>query len=426
MIQDTLAVIHSHGRFSGRAGLHRIRALLNALGNPQRRLKFVHIAGTNGKGSTAAMIANTLKQAGYQTGLFVSPYLVDFRERIRINGEYISECDLIAVQKQVTAAERTITLPNGESIGEFEYTTAMAMVYFAAKHCDIVVLEVGLGGRYDATNIIDSPEVCVLTSISLDHMAVLGNTVEEIASDKCHIIKSGTRAVSYPKQIGCVPEIIRTRCQQVGASCYVPGEVQILSSSILGSTFCYRGQRYHVSMIGEHQIYNALTAIEAVHLLQQIGYHITQKHLAEGIHCTQFDGRLEILQQHPLVILDGAHNQDGVAALCRVLDTFLKNKKIIMILGMVSDKRFKECAEELSKRADVLLTAAPSENLRALNSSILANIARLHCAQVIDCGTLEHAIQQAQKYADTQDVLLICGSLYLVGEAKKILHSPIK
>ncbi len=426
MIQDTLAVIHSHGRFSGRAGLHRIRALLDALGNPQQQLKFVHIAGTNGKGSTAAMTANVLEQAGYKTGLFVSPYLVDFRERIRVNGEYISETDLIAVQEKVTAAEENLTFPDGECIGEFEYTTAMAMVYFASVHCDIVVLEVGLGGRYDATNIIDPPEACVLTSVSLDHMAVLGNTVEEIAADKCYIIKPGTDVVSYPKQTGHVPDVIRARCEQVGASYRLPSDARILSSDITGSDFVYQGNPYHVSMIGEHQVYNALTAIEVIHVLQEKGYHITQEHIAEGIRSTRFDGRLEIVREHPLTILDGAHNQDGVAALCRVLDELLYDKRIVMVLGMVSDKAFEDCAAQLSKRADMLFAAAPSDNPRALDSAVIAQLASEHCAQVTDCGTLSEAIAQARQCAGARDVLLICGSLYLVGEAKKILDSSTK
>lgn len=426
MIQDTLAVIHSHGRFSGRAGLHRIRALLDALGNPQRQLKFVHIAGTNGKGSTAVMTANVLEQAGCKTGLFVSPYLVDFRERIRINGEYISQSDLIAVQKRVSEAEHSLTLPDDEYIGEFEYTTAMAMVYFAKMHCDIVVLEVGLGGRYDATNIIDPPEVCALTSVSLDHMAVLGNTVEEIAADKCYIIKPATTVVSYPKQTGRVPDVVRARCNLVGAQYRVPEEAAILFSDITGSDFVYQGQQYHVSMLGVHQVYNALTVIEIVRALREKGWNITRQNLMEGIRRTHFDGRLEVVREHPLLILDGAHNQDGVAALCRTIDELLRGRRIVMVLGMVSDKAFEDCAEQLSKRADVLLAAAPSDNPRALESSAIAQIAARHCKKVIDCGTLDKAIEQAQQCAEADDVLLICGSLYLVGEAKKILNAPTK
>ena len=210
--KTAIEYIHSLGRFSGKPGLHRIKALCEALGNPQDRLKFVHLAGTNGKGSTACMVASALQAAGLRTGLYTSPYLVQFYERIRVDGVMISDDDLTRLCERVTVACESLTLPEGETIGEFEFTTALAFLCFVEQECDIVVLETGLGGRCDATNVIKNAEVCVITPISLDHMAVLGNTTAVIAAEKAGIFKPGTAVVCADGQPNDVQRVLRRAC----------------------------------------------------------------------------------------------------------------------------------------------------------------------------------------------------------------------
>ena len=235
--------IHSLGRFSGRPGLHRIRALCKALGDPQDRLRFVHLAGTNGKGSTATMIASALQAAGLRTGLYTSPYLVQFYERIRIDGSMISSDDLAHLSERVAVACESLTLPEGETIGEFEFTTAVAFLYFVEQGCDIVVLETGLGGRCDATNVIRSPEVCVITPISLDHMAVLGDTVAEIAGEKAGIIKSGADVVCANGQEEDALAVLRHVTASQGAVWHESADtLRVLRCDLNGSAFICDGQ----------------------------------------------------------------------------------------------------------------------------------------------------------------------------------------
>ena len=244
--------IHSLGRFSGRPGLHRIRALCKALGDPQDRLRFVHLAGTNGKGSTATMIASALQAAGLRTGLYTSPYLVQFYERIRIDGSMISSDDLAHLSERVAIACESLTLPEGETIGEFEFTTAVAFLYFVEQGCDIVVLETGLGGRCDATNVIRSPEVCVITPISLDHMAVLGDTVAEIAGEKAGIIKPGADVVCANGQEEDALAVLRHVTASQGAVWHESADtLRVLRCDLNGSAFIYGGQGYTIAMPGQ-------------------------------------------------------------------------------------------------------------------------------------------------------------------------------
>ena len=249
--KTAIEYIHSLGRFSGKPGLHRIKALCEALGNPQDRLKFVHLAGTNGKGSTACMIASALQAAGLRTGLYTSPYLVQFYERIRVDGVMISDDDLTRLCERVTVACESLTLPEGETIGEFEFTTALAFLFFVEQECDIVVLETGLGGRCDATNVIKNAEVCVITPISLDHMAVLGNTTAVIAAEKAGIFKPGAAVVCADGQPNDVQRVLRRACDAAGAVWFGGAEdCRVLRCDIGGSAFVYEAQGYTIAMRG--------------------------------------------------------------------------------------------------------------------------------------------------------------------------------
>lgn len=424
--EQILTAIHAHGRFSGTPSLDRIRALLSALGNPQNNLKFVHIAGTNGKGSTAVLTAAVLEQAGYHTGLFVSPYIVDFCERIRVDGTYIPQTDLCRIAEHVLDAEQSLTLPAGENIGEFEFTTACAMVYYAEQNCDIVVLEVGLGGHYDATNIIRCPEVSVMTHIALDHMAVLGNTIEEIAADKSHIVKTGGTLVNYPAQEASVCEILKQRCADKDACYREAGNPEQISVSMNGTRCTLDGQEFQLRMIGRHQAYNAATAYAALSVLREKGWNISNEAIAVGFETAAMPARQEIIQYEPLLMIDGAHNVDGVTALCKTIDTMLPSGGISLILGMVDDKQYEACVRMLTRRADNVYVVQP-DSPRALPSSELAAVIRAFSpyTNVFDCGNVKDALRRTLRHAQEDDVILVCGSLYLAGDAKKALKDGI-
>lgn len=419
--------IHSLGRFSGKAGLHRIRALCSALGDPQDKLKFVHLAGTNGKGSTACMLDSVLRAAGYRVGLYTSPYLVQFHERIRVNGAMIPDADLTRLSEQVAQACKGLTLPEGEHIGEFEFTTAVAFLYFAEQQCDIVVLETGLGGRCDATNVIRAPEVCVITPISRDHMAVLGDTVAAIAGEKAGIIKPACAVVCADHQPDEALPVLRRACDAAGAV-WFDGiqEMRVLRCDILGSAFVRGGQGYTIPMPGRHQLQNAQTALRAIAALRERGWTISVEAEVRGLARARMPGRLERMLDMPLVLLDGAHNAAGVAALTRTVDEMLKMRRLLVVMGMVKDKEYGECIYEMARRADVFFACAPEADARALPAQTAAAIAEQHCGEVYDCHTVEHALSQALEKAGPRDCVLVCGSLYLIGEAEKILRARQK
>lgn len=419
--------IHSLGRFSGTPGLHRIRALCAALGDPQDGLKFVHLAGTNGKGSTACMLDSVLRAAGYHVGLYTSPYLVQFHERIRVDGAMIPDADLTRLSARVAQACKGLTLPEGEQIGEFEFTTALAFLYFAEQQCDIVVLETGLGGRYDATNVIRAAEACVITPISRDHMAVLGDTVAKIAAEKAAIIKPACAVVCADGQPDETLPVIRRACDAAGAVWYDGmQDMQLLRCDIMGSAFVRGGQGYTIPMPGRHQLQNAQTALRTLAALRERGWNIPTEAEVRGLARARMPGRLERLSDQPLVLLDGAHNAAGVAALTRMVDEMLKMRRLLVVMGLVKDKEYAECIYEMARRADVFFACSPEADARALPAQTAAAIAEQHCAEVYDCHTVERALGQALEKAAPRDCVLVCGSLYLIGEAEKILRTRQK
>ena len=419
--------IHSLGRFSGKPGLHRIRALCAALGDPQDGLKFVHLAGTNGKGSTACMLDSVLRAAGYHVGLYTSPYLVQFHERIRVDGTMISDADLTRLSARVEQACKELTLPEGEQIGEFEFTTALGFLYFAEQRCDIVVLETGLGGRCDATNVIRAAEACVITPISRDHMAVLGDTVAKIAAEKAAIIKPACAVVCADGQPDETLPVIRRACDAAGAVWYDGmQDMQLLRCDIMGSAFVRGGQGYTIPMPGRHQLQNAQTALRTLAALRERGWNIPTEAEVRGLARARMPGRLERMSDQPLVLLDGAHNAAGVAALTRTVDEMLKMRRLLVVMGMVKDKEYAECIYEMARRADVFFACSPEADARALPAQTAAAIAEQHCAEVYDCHTVERALGQALEKAAPRDCVLVCGSLYLIGEAEKILRTRQK
>ena len=303
---EILNYIHSLGNFSLPPTLDRIKAVLKILGNPQNNFKSVHIAGTNGKGSVSSMTAKVFKNAGFKTALFISPYVIDFRERIQINGEFITENDLCTYAERIMATKAQLT--------EFEFITAMAFLYFSDKKCEIAVIETGLGGRLDATNSLQNVMVSVITKIGLDHTAVLGDTLEKIAAEKCGIIKNAPLVTSFNQPEGAMGVLKK----------YNPiipdkNELKIFKSDISGNTYIYKGVKYSTSLIGYHQIENSLIVIEMV---KNCGINIPTETVQKSITDTYFPARLEIISKKPLIVLDGAHNPDGAAALAKFLKSY--------------------------------------------------------------------------------------------------------
>ena len=425
--QTAIDYIHSLGRFSGKPGLHRIRALCAALGDPQDSLHFVHIAGTNGKGSTACMIASALRAAGLCVGLYTSPYLVQFYERIRVDGAMIPDADLTRLAERVAVACESLALPEGESIGEFEFTTALAFLYFVEQRCDIVVLETGLGGRCDATNVVRNTEVTVITPISRDHMAVLGDTIAEIAGEKAAIIKPASAVVCADGQPEEARIVIQHTCEARGAIWYTGTlDYRLLRCDLDGSAFVYEGQGYTIAMPGRHQLQNAVTTLRTVSALRERGWSIPVEAAVRGLARARMPGRLERLSGQPLVLLDGAHNAAGVEALCRAVDELLKMRRLHVVMGMVRDKEYEHCVREMARRADIFYACAPEADDRAVNEHTIAALAERDCAEVYGCHTAEQALALALGKAGPKDCVLVCGSLFLIGETEKILKARQK
>ena len=411
--EEAIARIHARGRFSGKPGLHRIRALMNALGDPQDKLKYIHVAGTNGKGSTCTMIASILQESGYRVGLYTSPYLVKFHERIAVNGKLISDDDLIRLTMCTEFTAEKLILPEGEHIGEFEFVTAVAFQYFLEQQCDIVVLETGLGGSFDATNVIKAPEVAVITSISLDHTAVLGSTLEEIARTKAGIIKPGSSVVVARGQDSAVEAVLREAC----ADLIVAAEARLTKSSVKSQTFTVNEDTYATTLHGRYQLDNAAIAITAVRVLASRGCEIAPGALCNGIKNAKISARMEIVAENPTIIVDGGHNEDGVRATVESLYSS-GCKENTLVIGMVSDKAVEKCVRQFASVAKRMIVTQPRSE-RALSADALAVIARKYCPDVACFNTLPEALDAVSSAADLDETIVICGSLYLAGEAKE-------
>ncbi len=387
--------------------LSRAKALMAALGDPQNKLRFVHIAGTNGKGSVAEYCTNILKIAGYRTGTLTSPYIRHYRDRIRLNGEDIPKDVFTEICNQVAGAV------GSAGYSQFEITMAIAMLYFVQAGADVVVLETGIGGLVDSTNIIEPPLVSIITSVSMDHMHVLGSTLAEIAAQKAGILKTGSEAVFAPDSKPEALEVLKQTAEKKACPYHIPdmAACDILESNIGGNRFRYRDVEYSLHMGGKHQIRNAVTVLEAVEILRKKGYEISETAVQQGLAETQVPARVQVLRTDPLVILDGGHNADGVGALVRALDeSGIENW--IGICGMTDTKDKDAAAFQFSLVLRKVLCvdgftqgALPKEELQAA-------FVRQHAM----AGTmeLEAALPYALKWAKgSHGAVVICGSLYL-------------
>ncbi len=407
--KKTLEYIHSLGMFSHAAGLERITELLNRLGNPQNSLYCVHIAGTNGKGSVATMITSALRSAGYKTGTFVSPYIIDFCERIQVNGEYIPK------EKLSELAERVKNV--GIDVTEFEFITAVGFLYFKECGCDVCVCETGLGGRFDATNTLPDTSLPVITKIGLDHTAVLGDTLAEIAAEKCGIIK-GNIAVTSPWQHAEALTVIENSVSNL----VVPdtSKLEIIECGLLGNVFDYKGKRFQTALGGEHQIQNALTAIEA---LKHVNLDIEYENIFTGLKAATFPARMEVMSRNPLVVLDGAHNPDGAHALKRIMEPYAG--KITAIVGMMRDKNTDEFLKITLPMCKKIIAVKAAENSRALTAEEIKLQAQNYCEDIVISENIDDAVLRAKTSSDGMP-LFVFGSLYLASAIRNELFKQFK
>jgi len=415
--EEALAFIHSVSWLGSRPGLSRTRELLARLGDPQDRLRFVHVAGTNGKGSVCAMLSSVLRAAGYRTGLYISPYIMRFTERMSIDGQEISLAELAEITEYV----RPHALAMQDSPTEFELVTAIAMEYYARHGCDIVVLEVGLGGRLDSTNVIAPPACAVITNIGLDHTGILGDTVEKIAAEKAAIIKRGCgAAVCYPLDAPAL-SVVRAVCEENGVPLRVaePGALECLSDGPEGQSLRYRGGPVlRLPLLGEHQLVNAAVALEAVEALRTGGLAIPDAAVAEGMAATRWPARFELVCREPDFVVDGGHNPQCAAAVAAGLKRYFPDRKRVLLLGMLADKDCAQFCEILAPLADEFFTVTP-DNSRALPAGELAALLRPFGRPVTVCESIEEGVRRArERAAALNGMACSVGSLYSAGEIR--------
>ena len=436
--KETLNYIHSLGMYSKppQTDLSKIKELCKLFGNPQDSYKTIHVAGTNGKGSTVAMLFDIIKNLGYKTGKFISPYIEKFTERIAANDGDISEEALIYYAEKVKRTIAESNIPKNFMPNEFEFITLLAFLYYREKNCEIAVIETGLGGRLDPTNIIKSPLASVITSISLDHTQVLGDTIEKIAAEKCGIIKENSPVILYPLNSESVINIVKNTAREKHSEFIMPDIklLKILEENIYFTRFEYKNREYKIKLLGRHQVYNAITAIETINYLF-VGTNCVRPPKSHNSHGrtqfvpTFFPSRFEILSKSPLVIFDGAHNISGVTALKETIKNLLPDKKIILICGMLRGKNAKEslkeiCAEKFVRK----FIAVPVDSPRTESPETLCKYASEYCENAEYSYNLHDAVSKAVAEASvSENFAVVCfGSLYLSADVKKTVNGKIR
>lgn len=413
-ITEALQYIDGTQWFGSKPGLERTEALLDKLGRPQDRLKYVHIAGTNGKGSCAAMLASILKAAGYRTGLYTSPYLFRFHERMQINGEPVSDEALADLVTRI----RPLAEAMDDHPTEFELITAAALLWFAEEHCDIVVLEVGLGGRLDATNVIAAPEAAVLMNIGLDHTAVLGDTLEQIAAEKAGILKPGCEAVAYQQQES-VLEVFRQKAREVGAGLHVADFSQLVPEfdSLEGQSFTYRGEPYALALLGDHQLRNAAVVLETVEVLRRRGWRIPRDAVEHGLYATAWPARFEPVSEEPPFIVDGGHNPQCAESVRRNLLHYFPESRRVLLVGVLRDKDYPALFDILNEAADAWVCVTPNSE-RALPAAELGKFLERYGKPVTVCESIPDGVETAREQAGEDGMACAVGSLYMAGAVR--------
>lgn len=415
--EEAINYIEGRAVFGSRPGFERINALLDALDHPEKGIKYVHIAGTNGKGSVCTTTANILSSAGYKTGLFTSPFVSDFRERIMLDGEFIPKDTLVSLCKRVKEITDKLDAEDN-SPTEFEVITAIAFLFYKSVQCDLVVLEVGLGGLLDSTNVIDTPLVSAIVSLSFDHMGVLGNTIEEIAAQKAGIIKPNGVTISAPHQPEKALKVLEDTAKSKNNKFIVadPKTITEIHEDINGNQIEYKNQKIILPLIGPHQIDNLSVTLAIIDALKKQGLSISEIAIKQGIEKTTIPARVEILSKEPLIILDGGHNEDGAHALAKTIKQYI-NKDITLVIGVMADKEVDAVLSHLAPLAKRIVTVTPS-NPRALSANELAAKAKAFCNDITAENDPCKGFNLARSTITDKDALIVCGSLYLAGDVR--------
>ncbi|MFO8031370.1 MAG: folylpolyglutamate synthase/dihydrofolate synthase family protein [Desulfohalobiaceae bacterium] len=412
-----LDYLYNLQKYGIKFGLSQTSNLLQGLGNPHQGRKYIHIAGTNGKGSVASFLNSILQLAGYKTGLYTSPHLVSFRERMQINSQYIPQHQVVEFSRQI----RRIQDPQ-EPPTFFEAVTAMALAYFAQENTDVDIIEVGMGGRLDATNLIQS-QISMITNISLEHREFLGNTLHQVAREKAGIIKARIPVLSSAKQPG-VRELFARIAHEKDSPFYQQGLDFRVRRFQEGFTYFGLQQKLkglRTNLIGSHQMQNAGLALAACEILNQTGWKINTEHMRQGLQKATWPGRMQLVQDRPKIMLDGAHNPEAIKVLAQCLNPSLEYQRLILVLGMMADKEIEKMLAQILPRTDYAIFTRPVYE-RALDPEELRSRATPWNVASHAEQSLPRALDQAQDLATPEDLILVCGSLFTVGEALEHLQ----
>lgn len=423
--EESRVYLDDVAKYGSVLGLDNMKELLDRLSNPQDDLKFIHIGGTNGKGSVLAYLSTILKESGYRVGRYISPTLFSYRERIQINESYIKKDSLARLTTQIKDCIDEMIKEGRPHPTVFEIETALCFLYFKEEKCDLVTLEVGMGGDMDATNVIRTPIMEVLASISMDHMGFLGDTLAEIASCKSGIIKPDTLVVSMQQKPEAMEVIVNT-CQEKNCR-LLTADAALAEHVVYGcekQNFSYGGYTdLKISQAGAYQIANAVLAVEAVKGLQSLGYDISEAALRRGLEQTTWRGRFTVLKKDPYVIIDGAHNRDAAEMLVQSLEQYFPEKKLYFIMGVFQDKEYRTIIEKTAPFAKAVITVQTPDNPRAMDAKELAGVWKQYHSDVTYDYNIEHAVQETLQKAEKDDVILAFGSLSFLGEIVKAVEN---
>ena len=423
--QQSRAYIRDAEQYAGGAlDLTNIKELMKRLGNPQDQLKYIHVAGTNGKGSVIAYLYTTLMKAGYHVGRYISPSVYSYREKIETEGKPISREKFAEQTTRVAAVIEEMTAEGLAHPTPFEIETAVAFLFFAEEKCDPVILEVGMGGITDATNLITTTELAVLVPISMDHQSFLGNTISEIAEKKAGIIKPGSSVVTIGQETEAL-EVIKKTGAEAGADVCVAdvSAAEVLEADFTGQRFLYKGEEYTLSLAGSYQTENAVLALEALRILDERGYHTTTEQRKEGLWATRWNGRLTIIHKDPLFIVDGAHNPAAADMLEDSVKKYFKDRRLFFIMGVFKDKDYPYIIRKLCPYAEQILAIETPDNPRALPAEELAGAIRPYNENVRAEKDIPRAVEELFEMAGKDDVILSFGSLSFIGEITRIVNT---